>query len=286
MAKILSKKPLTPSQRFRISVDTEELHTGGPVKKLTAYNHRAQGRNCYGRITSRRRGGGHKRLYRQIDFRRNNLDKPAKVVRLEYDPNRSSHIALLEYQDKSQSYIIAPRDLKVGHSIISSTAKTELQVGNNMPLRFIAPSTFVHCVEMLPNGGARIARAAGNLVQLMGIEGDKATLKMPSGEIRHVHADCRATIGQVGNLEHEKESIGKAGRNRWKGKRPRVRGIAMNPVDHPNGGGGGKAKGGGGVQQLMSPWGQLAKGFPTRTRSKQSNNQILVRRNGRKVKKV
>ncbi len=286
MAKIISKRPLTPSQRFRVSVESPELHKGDPVKNLTAYSHRAKGRNCYGRITSRRRGGGHKRLYRQIDFRRSCFDQTATVVRLEYDPNRSSHIALLEYQDKTQSYIVASRDLKIGDKILSSLNKLELNVGNNMPLKHIAPSTFVHCVEMLPNGGARIARSAGNLAQLMGIEGDKATLKMPSGEIRHVHSDCRATIGQVGNVEHEKESIGKAGRNRWKGKRPRVRGIAMNPVDHPNGGGGGKAKGGGGWLQPVSPWGQLSKGFPTRTKSKQSNNQILVRRNGRKVKKV
>jgi large subunit ribosomal protein L2 len=286
MAKIISKKPLTPSQRFRITVTSAELHTGGPVKKLTAYNHRSKGRNCYGRITSRRRGGGHKRLYRQIDFRRNEFNVAGKVVRLEYDPNRSSHIALVEYPGQVQTYIVAPRDLKIGDIIKSSTDKIELLVGNNMPLKHIAPSTFVHCVELLPNGGARIARSAGNLVQVMAVEGEKVTLKLPSGEIRYVHSDCRATVGQVGNVEHEKESIGKAGRNRWKGKRPRVRGISMNPVDHPNGGGGGKAKGGGGWLQPVSPWGQLAKGFPTRTKSKASNNQILVRRNGRKVKKV
>lgn len=286
MAKIVSKRPLTPSQRFQIAIETPELWAGRPEKELTYNKQRAKGRNCYGRITSRRRGGGHKRLFRDIDFRRNRFDMPAKVERLEYDPNRTAHIALIVYADGVKNYIPVPRGLAVGDTVVSSMSKQEFTPGNNMPLRFIPPATVVHSIELVPGAGAKIARSAGAGVQLMAVEGDKATLKMPSGEVRYVHADCRATIGQVGNLENANIKMGKAGRNRWLGRRPRVRGMVMNPVDHPNGGGQGKSKGGGGWLQPVSPWGQLAKGFPTRTKSKPTNNMIILRRNGRKVKKV
>jgi large subunit ribosomal protein L2 len=284
---LVSSRPITPGQRFLTRVKTEGLHKGRPERQLLESNHRARGRNCYGRITSRRRGGGHKKLYRTIDFRRDRLDQPASVLRLEYDPNRTAHLALLEYADKSLSYILAPDGLKVGDVVVSTTKpQDQLTPGLSLPLRLIAPATFIHCIELEPGKGAQIARSAGGYAQLLGIEADRAILRMPSGEQRYLNADCRATIGIVGNLEHQNASLGKAGRARWKGRRPRVRGMAMNPVDHPMGGGGGKSKGGGGRQQLKSPWGQLAKGFPTRTKSKASNNQIIVRRNGRKVKQA
>jgi large subunit ribosomal protein L2 len=196
-------------------------------------------------------------------------------------------LALLEYADKTLSYILAPDGLKVGDKVVSTnTAQEQLVPGLSLPLRLIAPATFIHCVEIEPGRGAQIARSAGGFAQLLGIEDGRAILRLPSGEQRYIHAECRATVGIVGNVDHHNASLGKAGRNRWKGRRPRVRGIAMNPVDHPNGGGGGKSKGGGGRQHLKSPWSQLAKGFPTRTKSKASNNQIIVRRNGRKVKQV
>ncbi|NBR41559.1 MAG: 50S ribosomal protein L2 [Verrucomicrobia bacterium] len=284
---LVTHRPITPGQRFLVRVKTEGLHTGRPERALTESNHRARGRNCYGRITSRRRGGGHKKLYRTVDFRRDRIDEVATVLRIEYDPNRTSHLALLEYADKTLSYILAPDGLKVGDKVVSTnTAQEQLVPGLSLPLRLIAPATFIHCVEIEPGRGAQIARSAGGFAQLLGIEDGRAILRLPSGEQRYIHAECRATVGIVGNVDHHNASLGKAGRNRWKGRRPRVRGIAMNPVDHPNGGGGGKSKGGGGRQHLKSPWSQLAKGFPTRTKSKASNNQIIVRRNGRKVKQV
>ncbi len=284
---LVTHRPITPGQRFLVRVKTEGLHTGRPERALTESNHRARGRNCYGRITSRRRGGGHKKLYRSVDFRRDRIDEVATVLRIEYDPNRTSHLALLEYADKTLSYILAPDGLKVGDKVVSTnTAQEQLVPGLSLPLRLIAPATFIHCVEIEPGRGAQIARSAGGFAQLLGIEDGRAILRLPSGEQRYIHAECRATVGIVGNVDHHNASLGKAGRNRWKGRRPRVRGIAMNPVDHPNGGGGGKSKGGGGRQHLKSPWSQLAKGFPTRTKSKASNNQIIVRRNGRKVKQV
>jgi large subunit ribosomal protein L2 len=284
---IISSRPITPGQRFLVRVKTDNLHKGRPERQLTESNHRARGRNCYGRITSRRRGGGHKKLYRTIDFRRDVLDQPATVLRIEYDPNRTAHLALLEYADKTHTYILAPDGLKEGDVVVSTNKPQEqLTPGLSLPLRLIAPATFIHCIEIEPGRGAQIARSAGGFAQLMGIELDRAILRMPSGEQRYINADCRATVGIVGNLEHQNASLGKAGRSRWMGRRPRVRGMAMNPVDHPNGGGGGKSKGGGGRQHLKSPWGQLAKGFPTRTKAKSSNNQIIVRRNGRKVKQA
>jgi len=284
---LIQRRPLTPGQRFLIENAREDLTKKAPETTLVESNHRAKGRNCYGRITSRRRGGGHKRIYRKIDFKRDKLEIPATVLALEYDPNRSARLALLSYADGEKRYIPAPNGLKIGDKVLSTVKPvTEYPVGLSLPLRLIPPATFIHSVEMLPGQGAQIARGAGVSAQLMGIEGESATVKMPSGEIRRVHANCRATIGVVGNADHQNRSLGKAGRNRWLGKRPRVRGMAMNPVDHPMGGGQGKSKGGGGWQHPVSPWGQLAKGFPTRTKSKPSNAFILTRRNGRKVKKV
>ncbi len=276
--------PITPSLRFTALNKQTGLTKKRPERSLTLSFAKSGGRNCYGRITSRHRGGGHKRLYRIIDFRRDVRDVPAKVVALEYDPNRTANIALLAYPDNKKSYIVAPKGLKVGDTIFASEKATtnDFTVGNNFPLLIIPPSTRVHCVELIPGRGAKLARSAGSSLELVAIEGERATLKMPSGELRYVNARCRATIGEVGNEDHNLQSLGKAGRKRWLGIRPTVRGMAMNPVDHPNGGGQGKSKGGGGRQHLVSPWGQLAKGYVTRRRSKPSTAQIIVHHNGRK----
>lgn len=278
-----STRPITPTQRFRIQ-NKQDLYKGRPYKKLTESKKRTGGRNCYGRMTSRRRGGGHKKLYRIIDFRRRQDDVQATVLRIEYDPNRSSNIALIEYANEAmeKAYIIAPKGIKEGAKIMSSANKIDFDIGNSMPVKHIPPATFIHCLELEPGRGAKIARGAGQAAQLIGIDGEDATIKMPSGEIRLVNGNCRATIGIVGNSDHQNTVIAKAGRNRWLGKRPRVRGVAMNPVDHPMGGGEAKTSGGG---HPVSPWGQLSKGFPTRRKSKTSNKQILVRRNGRKMKR-
>jgi large subunit ribosomal protein L2 len=277
---ILQQKPVTPSGRFFLK-NKVDLAKKRPERALTKCVHRKKGRNAYGRITSRRRGGGHKRLYRQIDFRREQIDQPAKVLALEYDPNRTAHLALLEFEDGTKTYILAPTSVSVGDTLLSSNQKIDFKPGNALPLNLIPLGTKVHCVEMLPGAGAKLARSAGCEVRLISVDGNHASLKMPSGEIRLVKETCRATIGSVGNSAHQKSTIGKAGRNRWKGRRPRVRGVAMNPVDHPMGGGEGRTSGGG---HPSSPWGQLSKGFPTRKKSKPSNSQILVRRNGRRVK--
>ena len=281
---IHSFRPLTPSGRFTSLNKREGLSTERPLRSLTEPLNKTGGRNVYGRVTSRHRGGGHKQLYRIIDFKRDILDMPAKVQALEYDPNRTSNIALVAYTNGEKRYILAPNGLKVGDTIFASNKATtnDFNVGNNFPLSLIPPSTRLHCVELVPNRGAKIARSAGTALELVAVEDGVAQLKMPSGELRVVNAKCRATIGEVGNGDHNKQSLGKAGRSRWLGRRPHVRGMAMNPVDHPNGGGQGKSKGGGGRQQLVSPWGQLAKGFPTRRRSKQSNSMIIVHHNGRK----
>jgi len=277
---ILQQKPVTPSGRFFLK-NKVDLAKKRPERALTKCVHRKKGRNAYGRITSRRRGGGHKRLYRQIDFRREQIDQPAKVLALEYDPNRTAHLALLQFEDGTKTYILAPTSVSVGDTLLSSNQKIDFKPGNALPLNLIPLGTKVHCVEMLPGAGAKLARSAGCEVRLISVDGNHASLKMPSGEIRLVKETCRATIGSVGNSAHQKSTIGKAGRNRWKGRRPRVRGVAMNPVDHPMGGGEGRTSGGG---HPSSPWGQLSKGFPTRKKSKPSNSQILVRRNGRRVK--
>ena len=281
---IIKFNPVTPTLRFA-ELQKRDITQKRPEKKLTTSYSKSAGRNCYGRVTSRRRGGGHKRLLRIVDFKRNKFDIPAKVQAIEYDPGRTAFIALLAYADGEKRYMIAPEGLKVGDKVVSSKKAVDFTTGNAMPLEAIPPATKIHAVELLPGKGAQLARSAGNSIELVNIEGKHAQLKMPSGEVRLVSKNCMATIGTVGNAEHSKVVIGKAGRNRWKGKRPRVRGVVMNPVDHPNGGGEAKSKGGGGRQMLVSPWGQLAKGFPTRRKSKESNSLILVRRNGRKFKR-
>jgi len=278
---LITKTPITPGQRFRVA-PRNVFTSKEPEKRLLESKKNSGGRNCYGRITSRRRGGGHKRRYRIIDFKRTKYDIPAKVQFIEYDPNRSAHIALVAYADGEKCYILAPNKLNVADTIITvDKKKAEFDVGNNMRLRDLPPSTKIHAIEMQPGSGAKLVRSAGTAAQLISVERNLATLKMPSGEIRMLHADCRATIGEVGNSEYQNIALGKAGRNRWKNKRPRVRGVAMNPVDHPMGGGEGRTSGGG---HPTSPWGKLAKGFPTRIKSKPSNSMILVRRNGRKMK--
>jgi large subunit ribosomal protein L2 len=277
-------RPLTPSQRFTSLNKPVGLSKKRPIKALTEIKRRSGGRNVYGRVTSRHIGGGHKQLYRIIDFKRDILDIPARVDAIEYDPNRTAHIALLHYTNGVKRYIPAPEGLKVGDKIVSSMTATtnDFTVGNSFPLGIIPPSTKLHCVEMVPGKGAQMGRSAGTSIEIIGVEGINAHLKMPSGEIRMVNAKCRATIGIVGNGDQVNRSLGKAGRKRWLGRRPVNRGVAMNPVDHPNGGGQGKSKGGGGRQQIVSPWGQLAKGFPTRRRTHISSSFILVRKNGRK----
>jgi large subunit ribosomal protein L2 len=281
---IKSFRPLTAAGRFTQLNRAEGLSKKRPERALVEPKNKTGGRNCYGRLTSRHRGGGHKQLYRVIDFKRDILDMPAKVQAIEYDPNRSANLALVAYANGEKRYIIAPKGLNVGDKIFASNKATtnDYTVGNNFPLEIIPPATRLHCVELVPGRGAQIARSAGAGLELVALENGQATLKMPSGELRYVNAKCRATIGEVGNGDHNLQSLGKAGRSRWLGIRPTVRGMAMNPVDHPNGGGQGKSKGGGGRQQLVSPWGQLAKGFPTRRRSKPSNAQIIVHHNGRK----
>ncbi|TAG28816.1 MAG: 50S ribosomal protein L2 [Verrucomicrobia bacterium] len=279
-----SFRPLTPSLRYTVLNSDETLSDKRPERSLTYSQAKSGGRNNNGRITSRRRGGGHKRLHRIVDFKRAIIDVPATIVAIEYDPNRSARLALVQYENGEKRYIIAANGMVVGGKIVTSNKATtnDFLVGNNFPLAIIPPSTKLHCVELIPGRGAQLGRTAGTSIELIAVENGIAQLKMPSGEIRLVNPKCRATVGEVGNADHMNKSLGKAGRNRWLGKRPRQRGVTMNPVDHPNGGGQGKSKGGGGRQHLVSPWGQLAKGFPTRKRSKPSNSQILVRHNGRK----
>ncbi len=278
---LVDSRPLTPGQRF-LTRNKQDVSKKKPERSLTTYKHNKKGRNCYGRITSRRRGGGHKRAYRIIDFRREKIDIPAKVQAIEYDPNRSANLALLAYADGEKRYILAPRGVKAGDTLISTNDRIEFSAGYCLPLAIIPPATKIHAIELHPGRGAQIARSAGQSAQLVSVDGDRATVKLPSGEIRFLNSRCRATIGEVGNHEHQNQSLGKAGRNRWLGRRPRVRGVAMNPVDHPMGGGEGRTSGGGHPQ---SPWGQLSKGFPTRKKSNPTNSQIVVRRNGRQLKK-
>jgi len=281
---IHSFRPLTAAGRFTSLNKQKGLSRKRPERALTEPKHKTGGRNVYGRITSRHRGGGHKQLYRIVDFRRDVLDMPARVQAIEYDPNRSANLALIAYSNGEKSYILAPKGLNVGDSIFAATKATtnDFNVGNRFPLSIIPPSTLVHCVELVPGRGGKIARSAGTSLELVAVEKDRVTLKMPSGELRFLHPDCRATIGEVGNGDHNQQSLGKAGRSRWLGVRPTVRGVAMNPVDHPNGGGQGKSKGGGGRQHLVSPWGQVAKGLVTRRRTKLSTRMIIVHHNGRK----
>ena len=279
---IIKRRPLTPAQRYT-ELSRAEVDNKRPERSLVESKHRAKGRNCYGRITSRRRGGGHKRLYRIVDFKRDIVNVPATVVAIEYDPYRTAYLALLQYENGQKRYIIALDGMKKGDTVMTLDKRPdEFPVGLCMPLKFIPAATRISSIEMQPGKGAQIARGAGAGAQLVAVEGEVATVKMPSGEIRLINSECRAVIGVVGNLEHRNQSLGKAGRVRWMGKRPRVRGVVMNPVDHPMGGGEGRTSGGG---HPVSPWGQLAKGYPTRIKSKPSNSMILLRRNGKKTKK-
>ena len=271
-------RPTTPSRRTMTVDRKDDVTKQTPEKSLTKGRKNASGRNNKGRITSRFRGGGHKKSYRQIDFKRDKYDVPAKVASIEYDPYRSSRIALLNYKDGEKRYIIAPLGLSVGDTIVSAT-EAEIKAGNALPLKSIPVGTIVHNIEMTPGKGGQIARGAGAFVQIRGKEGKTAALKMPSGELRMVMNTCRAVIGQVGNLDHENIVFGKAGKRRWLGRRPRNRAIAMNPVDHPMGGGEGKSKSG---SHPVSPTGVKAKGFKTRKKGKLSNKFIIRRR---KVKK-
>jgi large subunit ribosomal protein L2 len=270
----INRKPTSPAQRYYMVSDFSEITKSKPEKSLTEPVPSSGGRNSYGRTTVRYRGGGNKRRYRIIDFKRNKPGVPAKVAAIEYDPNRTCRIALLHYADGEKAYILAPSKLDVGATVISSPA-ADVKPGNCLPLRNIPIGTMVHNVEMKIGKGGQLARSAGTGAQLMAKEGAQAQLRLPSGEVRIVHVDCRATIGQIGNLEHENISLGKAGRVRWKGRRPHVRGVAMNPVDHPMGGGEGKTSGG---RHPVSPWGMPTKGFKTR-RNKATNKQIVHRRN-------
>jgi large subunit ribosomal protein L2 len=269
-------KPDTPSRRY-MSVSTfEEITRNRPEYSLTTPIRKTGGRNHHGRITSRRRGGGHKRRYRIIDFKRNKFDIKGEVFSIEYDPNRSSRIALIHYSDGEKRYIIAPDGIKVGDSILSSKKdKISFDTGNSMPLKFIPDGMLVHNIELKPGKGAQMARSAGAYARIMANENGLITLKLPSNEMRMVSEDCLATIGTVGNKSHENIVIGKAGRSRWLGKRPKVRGVVMNPVDHPHGGGEGKTSGG---RHPVSPWGMPTKGYKTRKKNKLSNKFIVKRR--------
>jgi|TARA_B100000809_G_scaffold160025_1_gene157408 large subunit ribosomal protein L2 len=268
-------KPDTPARRF-MSVSTfEEITKDTPERKLTTALRKTGGRNHHGRITSRRRGGGHKRRYRIIDFKRNKLDMSATVLSIEYDPNRSPRIALLQYEDGEKRYIIAPEGLKVSDTVISSESAVAFKTGNAMPLGVMPDGMLVHNIELKQGKGAQMARSAGAYARIMASETGMITLKLPSGEMRMVSEKCFATIGTVGNKSHENIKIGKAGRSRWMGRRPKVRGVAMNPVDHPHGGGEGKTSGG---RHPVSPWGTPAKGYKTRKKNKASNRYIVKRR--------
>ena len=267
-------KPTSPGRRFVVSVSTPDLHKGKPHEALVSSKSRSGGRNNAGRITTRHRGGGHKQRYRVIDFRRNKTGIPAKVERIEYDPNRSAHLALLLYADGERRYILAPKGVKVGDEIRNGS-DAPIKAGNAMPMRNIPVGALVHNIEIKPGKGGQLARSAGNSAQLVAREGEHATLRMRSGEMRKVLADCIATIGEVGNVEHSLRSLGKAGAARWRGKRPTVRGVAMNPVDHPHGGGEGRTSGG---RHPVSPWGVPTKGYRTRT-NKRTDSMITRRRN-------
>ncbi len=268
-------KPVTPSRRNMSVADFSSLTKGKkPEKRLLSPNAEKAGRNNYGRITMRRRGGGHKRRYRAIDFRRDKLAVPGKVTALEYDPNRSARLALIVYADGEKRYILAPRGLRVGQ-VIKAGPDAEFEVGNALPLSRIPLGTALHNVEMTPGKGGQIARSAGNSCQLLAKEGRYCVLRMPSGEMRRVLADCRATIGTVGNEDHLNVDLGKAGRARWLGRRPKVRGVVMNPVDHPHGGGEGRTSGG---RHPCSPWGVPTKGHKTRKKKHRTNRFIIRRR--------
>jgi large subunit ribosomal protein L2 len=269
---IKTYKPTSPGRRFQTVQTFDDITTNEPHKPLVENLHRSGGRNNHGELTSWWRGGGHKRLYRIIDFKRDKKDIPGKVSTIEYDPNRSARIALVTYSDGEKRYILQPLGLKVGDAVIAGD-NVDILPGNALPLKNIPLGTMLHNVELKPGKGGQIARSAGSSVQLVAKEGDYASVKMPSGEIRHIAMVCYATVGQVGNIDHENVSIGKAGRNRWLGKRPHNRGVVMNPVDHPHGGGEGKTSGG---RHPVSPWGLPTKGYKTRNRK--STDKFIVQR--------
>ena len=270
---IKTYRPVTAGLRHRTGQTYEELTADRPHKPLLASLSKSGGRDSRGRLSMRNRGGGHKRLYRIIDFKRDKIDIPGVVETVEYDPNRSAFISLVRYRDGERRYILSPLNLKVGQEIVSSAAQVDILPGNAMPLRFIPLGTIIHNIEMKKDKGGQIAKSAGAGAQILAKEGDYAQVRLPSSEIRRIHMDCRATIGQIGNLDHQNVDIGKAGRSRWMGKKPHVRGTAMNPVDHPHGGGEGKAKGG---RHPVSPTGIPTKGF--KTRQNKRTQVFIVRR--------
>jgi len=276
-------RPLTPSTRYIAYADYSDITKSRPEKSLVETRKRTGGRNMYGRVTARGIGGGHKQKLRLVDFKRIKHGVEATVRAIEYDPGRSARLALLEYQDGEKTYIIAPSGLQVGAKLVSGPAAPP-ELGNSLPLRTVPVGLPIHNIEMIPGRGAQMVRSAGGAATLMSRDEGYAQVRLPSGEIRRVNENCYATIGQVGNTEHENVVLGKAGRSRHRGIRPINRGVSRNPVDHPNGGGAGKSKSGGGWQQLTSPWGLLAKGYRTRNRKKFSNRFILVRRDGRPMK--
>ena len=273
---IVKTNPTSPGRRFVVKITGAGLHKGAPHEALLSKKSRTGGRNNQGRISVRHRGGGHKQRYRIIDFKRRKQGVPATVERIEYDPNRSANIALLKYADGDRAYIIAPKGLSEGAPVMASDT-APIAAGNCLPLRNVPVGTEVHCIELRPNKGAQLARAAGASVQLVAREGDYATLRLRSGEMRKVHADCRAVIGVVGNGEHSLRKLGKAGASRWRGVRPTVRGVVMNPVDHPHGGGEGRTSGG---RHPVSPWGTPTKGH--KTRNNKRTDGMIVRRRRRK----
>jgi large subunit ribosomal protein L2 len=268
--------PTTPTRRFTSVVTREDITKETPEKRLVVGKPKTGGRNSFGRVTSRFIGGGHKQAYRIIDFKRDKFGVPAKVAAIEYDPNRSARIALLNYADGEKRYIIAPVGLEIGRTVVSGP-EADILVGNSLPLRNIPPGTVVHNVELKPGKGGQMARSAGSQAQLVSRESEFALLKLPSGEIRRVRVECMATVGQVGNVEHENVSLGKAGRTRWMGKRPHNRGVSMNPVDHPHGGGEGKTSGG---RHPVTPWGQPTRGF--KTRNNKRTDKFIVSRKAKK----
>ena len=273
---IVKTKPTSPGRRFVVKVVNADLHKGEPHKALVEKKSKNGGRNNNGRITVRHVGGGHKQRYRVVDFKRDKDGIDAKVERIEYDPNRTANIALLVYKDGERRYIIAPKGLQAGDAV-SSGSHAPIKAGNALPIRNIPVGSQIHCIEMKPGKGAQIARSAGAVVQLVAREGIYATLRLRSGEMRKIHVDCKATIGEVGNSEHSLSSLGKAGATRWRGVRPTVRGVAMNPVDHPHGGGEGRTSGG---RHPVSPWGVPTKGY--KTRSNKRTDKMIVRRRNRK----
>ncbi len=273
---IAKAKPTSPGRRFVVQVTTPGLHQGGPYKPLVDEKRRTGGRNNAGRITTRHRGGGHKKRYRIIDFKRNKDEITAEVERIEYDPNRSANIALLKYADGERRYILAPKNLKNGDQVVSGN-QVPIKVGNTSPMRNIPVGTVVHGVEMKTGKGAQIGRSAGAAIQIVAREGAYVTLRLRSGEMRKVLSECRATIGEVGNAEHNLRKLGKAGAKRWRGVRPTVRGVAMNPVDHPHGGGEGRTSGG---RHPVSPWAMPTKGY--KTRKNHRTDRLIVRRRNKK----